>query len=244
MGYVLADQIARRVLDLEKPLLKSALVATAFYGDNDGRNVLIGAPRLALALECDERTARRLLVALRRAGWLLDDGWVSRRPPLKRRRIAIERLGDYPTITEVLESRATTGQPDPLSEARTPTTGQSDLSSQRGDLSATTGQSDPLHSDYTVSPDANVCGELSSQQGDRRFKVGKDNDDSVIASGGAGDNHTLDEEDAVNMPDPPTDEELLTGAEAELAQLWAHHHVLLDRLAAAEAELAQVEEPA
>ena len=98
MGFVLADSIARRVLPLTASQ-KSALVMLAFYADEEGCEVFPGDRVLAAGLGSSESHAERMLAQLTKLEWLLDDGW---RRHVKVRRIAVERIADYPLVAEWL----------------------------------------------------------------------------------------------------------------------------------------------
>lgn len=105
MGYILAQRIAERVLDTS-PQAKATLEHLAQYADNDGGGVFVSAQRLALERGLSVRAIKYHIRELSGdPGWLLDDGWVSHRPPVKLRRIAVERLAAYPLAKDLMPDK-------------------------------------------------------------------------------------------------------------------------------------------
>ena len=98
MGYVLADQIRARVLPLGGAE-KAALEALASFAGEDGSSVFPGDRLLGLVLSRSESHAERMQARLAGLLWLLDDGW---RGHVKVRRIAVERIEDYPLAVDVV----------------------------------------------------------------------------------------------------------------------------------------------
>ena len=105
MGYLLADQIAERVLPL-KHAQKAALVLIARYGDNDGRNMRPSALRVAIGLGSSVSHAERMHTQLRASGWLLDDGWHGH---VRNRRIPVERLATCPLVDDEYQDQQPAG---------------------------------------------------------------------------------------------------------------------------------------
>ena len=114
MGYLLAEQLAERVLPL-KHAQRAVLVEIARYGDNDGRNMRPSALRVAIALGSSVSHVDRMQAQLRDAGWLLDDGWHGH---VKNRRIPTEKLDACPLVGDEYQRQRQDQQRAGLAESK------------------------------------------------------------------------------------------------------------------------------